>query len=235
MAQNQPTPLMTDDLFPSLDERVQRRIAENLREHFGGNAPCIPAERWDALKPILAAYKRDAEFFRGFLNKGQAAKLRKVAQTSKKLLSALEEADTAGVSKSIGDRLENLTLEAIQEALGVLAKELEIETRDEPFLEDRSRENLYRNFGIWWQHTTGQAPRIEEGIEGHPPPTPFMFVANEVFSLPGMPQPTGASYKSLKDQRRKVNARSEKITRLGEMLNDIELRSSGQGGKGHKI
>jgi len=217
---------MTDDLFPSLDDQFQRRMAEKLQTHFGDEAPTIAKDSWDRLKPILAAYKREAEYVREFLNKGQATKLRIVAQRSGKLLAALEDADDAGLSKIIKDRLQKATLDAIRHELGVWSKELDIEAREEPFLEDRSRENLYLNFEWWWQQATGESPKIEEGMEGFPPPTPFMFVAREVFNLHGMPHPTGSSYKALKDQRRNSKARSKKIKKLGEMLNELANRSS---------
>jgi hypothetical protein len=217
---------MPDDLFPSLDNKFQRRVAEKLQTHFGDEAPTIAKDSWDRLKPILAAYKREAEYLRRFLNKGQAAKLRIVAQRSGKLLAAIEDADDAGLSKIIKDCLKEATLDAIRHELGTWSQELDIEAREEPFLEDRSRENLYRNFENWWRQATGENPKIEEGMEGFPPPTAFMFVAREVFNLHGMPHPTGSSYKALKDQRRNSKARSKKIKKLGEMLNELANRSS---------
>jgi hypothetical protein len=219
---------MTQDIFPSLHQEFQKRVANGLRKHFGEAAPEIDAESWEKLKQILAGYKQDAEFFRGFVNKGEVTKLRRISEKTQTLLKALDNADEAGLLVIVADALKRTPSEAAQcslddlrDALKTLVGNLMIEPRDEPFLKDTSREHLVERFTIWWRHSTGETPKIEEGHKDFPPPTPFMYVANEVFSLPSMPQPIGASYKSLKDHRRNIRNRNSQFKRLGEHLSKL--------------
>lgn len=219
---------MTKDLFPSLHEEFQCRVQSGLRKHFKAAAPEIDAESWEKLKPILAAYKEQAEFSRGFLNKGQVAKLRRVSEKTENLLTALKQADQAGLTLIVehalkGEPSDNpqCSPDNLRGALEALVNNLTTQPRDEPFLKDTSREYLVECFGYWWHSSTGKKPDVREGIGGFPPPTPFMYVANEVFNLPGMPQPTGSSYKSLKDQFRNIRDRNNKIARLGKSLSNL--------------
>jgi len=230
---NLPQTGQKQDVFPSLNEDVQRRVQKGLRELFREAAPKIEPESWEKLKPILAKFKRDAEYLRGFVNKGEVAKLRKISERAQKLLTAIKDADKAGLSVIVTDALkespsddEQHTLEDFQGALETLVETLMIEPRDEPFLKDTSREYLVEWFGYWWRSSTGQEPDIQEGIKGDPPPTAFMYVANEVFNLPGMPHPTGVSYKSLKDQFRNIRNRKAKLDRLGDHLSKLSTSQS---------
>ncbi|KJS42965.1 MAG: hypothetical protein VR71_12260 [Roseovarius sp. BRH_c41] len=219
---------MTQDVFPSLTQEFQSRVQSGLRKHFKEAAPEIDAESWQKLKPILAAYKRKAEFLRGFVNKGQVTKLRRISERTQKLLAALQEADEAGLTLIVEHALRGnplnddfFALDDLRSGLEALVQNLTTKPRDEPFLVDTSREYLVEFFVYWWRRSTGEEPKIEEGIEGFPPPTPFMYVANEVFCLPGVPQPTGASYKSLKDRLRDIEDRKKKIDRIGRRFSEL--------------
>lgn len=219
---------MSQDFFPSLNQAFQSRVQKDLQKHFGEAAPDIGADSWKKLKPLLASYKRDAEFLRGFVNKGEVAKLRQISEKTQKLLTALEDAGEAGLTVIIADALKRTpsddvqySLDEVRSALEALAENLMIKPRDEPFLKDTSREDLVERFVGWWSSSTGEEPKIKEGIEGFPPPTPFMYVANEVFNLPSMPHPTGASYKSLKDHFRNIRNRKARIDRLGKDLSNL--------------
>lgn len=219
---------MTQDVFPSLTQEFQSRVQSGLRKHFKEAAPEIDAESWQKLKPILAAYKRKAEFLRGFVNKGQVTKLRRISERTQKLLAALQEADEAGLTLIVEHALRGnplnddfFALDDLRSGLEALVQNLTTKPRDEPFLVDTSREYLVEFFVNWWRRSTGEEPKIEEGIEGFPPPTPFMYVANEVFCLPGVPQPTGASYKSLKDRLRDIGDRKKKIDRIGRHFSEL--------------
>lgn len=220
---------MTRDLFPSLTQELQSRVQSDLRKHFKEAAPEINAESWKKLKPILAAYKKKAEFLRGFVNKGQVARLRRISERTQKLLAALQEADEAGLTLIVEHALRGnpfdddcSALDDLRGGLEALVQNLTTEPRDEPFLKDTSREYLVERFVHWWRRSTGKEPNIKEGIEGLPPPTPFMYVANEVFSLPGMPPPNGASYKSLKDRLRYIRDRKRKFERVGKHISKLE-------------
>ena len=165
---------------------------------------------------------------RGFVNKGQVAKLRRISAKTQNLLTALEQADDAGLTLIVEHALKEdlsddaqYSLDDLRGALEALIKNLTTQPRDEPFLEDTSREHLVEWFASWWRSSTGQKPKIQERIEGSPPPTPFMYVANEVFNLPSMPHPTGASYKSLKDHFRNIRNRKKKRARLGEIISNL--------------
>jgi len=219
---------MTRDVFPNLTQAFQCRVQSGLRKHFGARAPEIDAESWEKLKPILAAYKKNAEYLRGFVNKGQVAKLRQISEKTQSLLMALEQADEAGLTLIVEHALNGNNSDDAQHAvddlqgvLEALVKNLTTQPRDEPFLKDTSREHLVEWFMYWWRRSTGEEPKIQEGIEGFPPPTPFMYVANEVFNLPSMPHPTGASYKSLKDHFRNIRTRKNKIARLGKHISSL--------------
>lgn len=219
---------MTQDVFPSLNQEFQSRVQSDLRKHFKEAAPEIDAESWEKLKPILAAYKEEAECSRGFVNKGQVAKLRRISVKTQNLLTVLEQADEAGLTLIVEHALKGdlsddaqYSLDDLRGALEALIKNLTIQPRDEPFLEDTSREYLVEWFVYWWRSSTGQKPKIQERIEGSPPPTPFMYVANEVFNLPSMPHPTGASYKSLKDHFRNIRTRKQKLARLGKHISNL--------------
>lgn len=219
---------MTQDLFPSLNEEFQSRVQSGLRKHFEEAAPEIDAESWEKLKPILAAYKEKAEYLRGFVNKGQLAKLRQISVKTQNLLTALEQADEAGLTLIVEHALRGdisddaqYPLDDLREGLKALVENLTIQPRDEPFLTDTSREYLVEWFAHWWCSSTSEEPKILEGIEGLPPPSPFMYVANEVFNLPSMPHPTGASYKSLKDHFRNTGNRKKKLARLGEHISNL--------------
>lgn len=220
---------MTRDLFPSLTPEFQSRVQSDLRKHFKEAAPEIDAESWEKLKPILAAYKKKAEFLRGFVNKGQVARLRRISERTQKLLAALQEADEAGLTLIVEHTLKEnpsddapYSLDDVRGALEALVKNMTTKPRDEPFLKDTSREYLVERFEHWWRRSTGEEGKIQEGIEGFPLPTPFMYVANEVFSLPDMPQPTGASYKSLKDRLRDIRDRKRKFERVGKHISKLE-------------
>lgn len=206
------------DPFPSLNREAVERIEAGLKQNYRTAAPTILAESWQRLKPILATYREDAEFLRRFLNKGQASLLQGISKRSEKLLADLTKAKDQGLGLLVESAVAPLTVEAFEETLRSMVDELSIEPRDGPFLKDVSREHLYQNFVIWWRRATGEAPWIMEGQAGKPPPTPFMFVANEVFNLPGMPGPTGASYASLMGLQRSLREREEKTRRLREVL-----------------
>lgn len=219
---------MTQDLFPSLHEEFQSRVQSGLRKHFKEAAPEIDAESWKKLKPILAAYKENAEYLRGFVNKGEVAKLRQISHKTQNLLTALEQADEVGLTLIVEHALKGdlsddakYSLDDLRGGLKALIKNLTTQPRDKPFLEDISREYLVEWFAYWWRNSTGQEPIIEEGMKGFPPPTPFMYVVNEVFNLPSMPPPTGASYKSLKDHFRNIRTRKKKLARLGEHISNL--------------
>ncbi|MBS4010293.1 MAG: hypothetical protein KGZ72_06010 [Roseovarius sp.] len=219
---------MTQDVFPSLTQEFQSRVQSGLRTHFKEAAPEIDAESWQKLKPILAAYKKEAEFLRGFVNKGEVAKLRLISKKTQNLLTALEQADEAGLTLIVehalhGDLFDDdyYSLADLRGGLEALVQNLTTKPREDPFLKDTSREYLVEFFVYWWRRSTGEEPKIEEGIEGFPPPTPFMYVANEVFCLPGMPQPNGASYKSLKDRFRGIRDRKRKIERVGKRFSEL--------------
>jgi hypothetical protein len=208
----------TTDPFPGLSAEAVSRIETGLKKHYRTAAPDISPESWQKLKPILARYRKDAEFLRGFLNKGEASLSNGIATRSGKLISDLAKARDKGLDVLVERAIAPLTVHEFEAILGSLATELAIAPRDEPFLPDNSRERLYENFEVWWRHATGEAPWIEEGEAGKPPPTPFMFVAREVFNLSGMHGPTGASYKALKDLRRSVRDRNRNFKELGRRL-----------------
>lgn len=219
---------MTRDLFPSLTQEFQSRVQSDLRKHFKEAAPEINAESWEKLKPILATYKKEAEYLRGFVNKGEVAKLRRVSEKTQNLLTALEQADEAELTLIVEHDLKEglsddaqYSLDDLRGALETLVQNLTTQPREEPFLKDTSRECLVERFGDWWRRSTGTEPKVQEGIERFPPPTPFMYVANQVFNLPNMPPPTGASYKSLKDHFRNIRNRKNKIARLGEHISNL--------------
>lgn len=212
---------MTQDRFLSLDAAFQKRVADKLRKNFYEAAPEINADSWEKLKPVLAAYKRDAEFLRGFVNKGQVRDLNKVAKSAQRLLKDLDDIEGAGLGIFTVEALGATSIKRFRGQLQALSDRFKIEPRDDSFLKDTSRERLVEGFDRWWIRSTRQQPELLEGEKGFPPPTPYMLVANEVFNLPGMPQPTGSSYKALKDQRRIYKGRAKKIQRIAEHLNKL--------------
>ncbi|MCE5972605.1 hypothetical protein LZA78_03830 [Sinirhodobacter sp. WL0062] len=201
-----------------------KRIEAGLNRHFKTAAPQISAESWQQLTPILARYQREAALLRGFLNKGDANLLNKAAKRSSKLLEDLAKVKESDLTSFIENAIGPSTLNELETTLRVLAQTLSFTPREGQFLQDVSRDNLYMGFETWWQRATGEPPWIEEGRRGKAPPTPFMYVANEVFNLPGMPSPTGASYAALKDLRRRLLKRHQKTARLGERLRALSLQ-----------
>ncbi|MBS8225734.1 hypothetical protein DYI42_05735 [Vannielia litorea] len=165
------------------------------------------------------------------MNKGETKQLNRVSAQARKLLDDLEKAKEKGLIKLLEDAVEPASLEAIEATLQAMTKELGDQPESAPLLHDTSRDTLYLSFETWWRDATGDKPWILEGKDGKPPPTPFMYVANEVFNLPGMPGPTGASFKSLKDFRRNALASRNKAQRLGRKLLEVIGKdpSSGDG------
>lgn len=212
------SPETTFDPFPNLDEAFARRVQAGLDKHFGNEAPRIAWEHWLKLKPYLAAYKREVEDHRGFLNKGEAQILLDVSKRAAALLAALERACDAGLKVPVSAALEPMTLSDLEDLLRKIEGEFALEGKIAPDIVDMTRADLFSNFEAWWERATDLPATIKEGWSGNSHPTPFMFVANEVFNLPGMPPPTGASYKSLKDFRRADRKRFEKFERLAEAL-----------------
>lgn len=216
--------------FPSLSPEIIAGIEAHLQKQYKSAAPSISPESWEKLKPILAAYRKDAEFLRGFLNKGEATLSKGIATRSEKLLGDLAKAREKGIDRLVERAIDPLPLGAFEALLRSLATELTVEPRKDPFLPDDSRERLYQNFAAWWQIATGETPQIVDWQTGKIPEPPFMYVARVVFDLPDMPGPPGASYKSLKDFRRKTRDRDHRYQRLAELLAD--LSQSDRGGHG---
>jgi hypothetical protein len=222
-----------EDRFPGLTETRARQIEQGLEKRFPGAVEPIPWERWEELKSALVAYKRDAGFLRGFLNKGQIAKINKVAKQAARLRSAILETNEDGLAATVEQAVEPLSIDNIHELLNRMEKRLSIQHRND-FLPDVSRRELYWRFEQWWKTTTGLKAEIAEGSTVEPHPTPFMYVANEVFSLPGMPPPTGASYATLKGLRRELRNERHKIEEFGAALRRLQgLQKDDDDSKGH--
>jgi hypothetical protein len=207
------------DLFPSLDEAFARRVQDRLRTRFAHEAPEIAWEDWVKLKPYLAAYKREAEYIRGFLNKGRASVLRDISKRSRALLDAIGRAREAHLEKPISRALGQMALSEFEDLLGTLEEDFRLDGKIAPDLEDMTRADLFANFELWWKRSADMPATIDEGSAGDTWPTAFMFVANEVFTLRGMPVPAmGTSYQSLKNYRHADRTRFEGAKKLAEKL-----------------
>lgn len=217
-------PPKTQDVFPSLDEAFARRVQADLYKRFGDEAPTIAWEDWCALKPYLAKYKDDAEYSRGFLNKGQAEKLRKIARSSGTLRKVIDDACEEGLELIVSEAVEPIGLEEFRDGLTRLAHELDLGEKIAPDFEDTTKRELFASFETWWTRVSGLDARIAEGWQGDTYPTPFMFVANEVFNLPQLPGPIGASYKSLKDLRRADRQKNAQFKRKAAALEKLRPR-----------
>lgn len=212
------------DPFPSLDEVFARRVQEGLYERFGKEAPQIAWDDWIKLKPCLAEYKHEAEDIRGYLNKGEAKLLRDISKRVNAMLSAIDRAKSSGLLAPIAAAVEPVSIEEFQSLLFRIEEELRLEGKITPDFPD-ARANLFSNFERWWMRTTGQQGKIEEGWTGDTHPTPFMFVANEVFNIRGITFAIGASFKPLKDMKRAARKQlqaekdfAEKLKTLAEKL-----------------
>ena len=211
-------PAKTKDVFPSLDEAFARRVQGDLRKRFPDTAPTIAWEDWCALKPYLARYKESAEYVRGFLNKGQAKLLRDISKRARALRDAITRARDADLGVVVALPFETVPLSDFEDLLLRIELKFVLDGKIAPDWEDTTRVDLYRDFDWWWRNFIKLPSEIEEGSQGTPHPTPFMFVANEVFNLPDMPPPTGSSYKSLKDLRRKNKDRWAGVEKLAESV-----------------
>ncbi|WP_371056848.1 hypothetical protein [Rhodosalinus sp. K401] len=224
------TPPKAQDVFPSLNEAFARRVQADLYKRFGDEAPTIAWEDWCALKPDLAKYKDHAEYSRGFLNKGQAEKLRKIARSSWTLRKVIDDACEEGLELIVSESVEPTGLEEFRDGLTRLAHELDLGEKIAPDFEDTTtrelttKRELFASFEMWWTRVSGLDARIAEGWQGETHPTPFMFVANEVFNLPQLPGPIGASYKSLKDLRRADRQKKAQFKRLAAALEKLRPR-----------
>lgn len=206
------------DLFPSLDEAFAERVQDNLNNRFRTKAPKITWADWVKLKPYLAAYTREAEYVRGFLNKGQARILRDISKRSRALRDAIKRARDRELEVPMGRSLEPVALPEFEKLLIGLEEDFRLDGRIAPDLEDMSRADLFAGLEVWWKRSTDLSPAIEEGSAGDTWPTPFMFVAKEIFNLPGMPAGVGTSYQSLKNYRHADRTRFDKVRKLAGML-----------------
>lgn len=207
------------DYFPSLNEAFTRKVQTALEENFlKEEVPEIAWEDWVKLKRYLAAYKKEAEYVRGFLNKGDAKLLHDISKRSAALLTSLERANSKGLGKIITETIGHIDEQDFKATLCKLHTDYDLGKQIAPELEDMSRANLFSSFEAWWMRATDLPPAIEEGSAEYPHPTPFMFVASEVFNLPGMPAPPGSSYKSLKDFRRADRNRFKYVRDLADAL-----------------
>lgn len=233
----------TPDVFPTLNEDFARLVQERLNKRFKKKAPQIAWDDWLRLKPHLAAYKRDAEDVQGYLNKGDVAKLHTISKRAAALLEAISQAEQANLGKPIAsvllepgmeiysddvrepfpDELERSLIYDFQRLLGRIEKELSLKSKPAPYTLELSRASLFSIFEAWWTQTTGLPAEIVEGWAGNTHSTLFMFVANEIFNMPGMPVTIGASSKSLKNLKRSDRMRFKPEHALGEKLKKLGL------------
>jgi len=157
------------EILRPIDQVTRDKIAAGLKRLFDCELNAS-AEEWDFLEGLLHDFQRSFVDLRGYLNKGEMAKVNGIATKATKLSQAVEQARQQGLGNVLDYELAPVTSEQLLEVLSMLAsidpsspQGGDTKKTEGQRFQDRLKAALQRELDQWWFRNTGLGPITGEG------------------------------------------------------------------------
>jgi hypothetical protein len=218
----------TDILIP-LDQGRRDEIAAGLKRNFLIELK-VSASEWNLLEILLHRFIRTCVDWRGYLNKGEIAKMEGIASKASKLSLAIDQATQLGLGKILDYDLEPITSGQLLASLDMLAKMDPRSPKDEDGTknvgmryQDDLKADLQLDLGNWWLGNF-ELPAETDEAKG----TPFSYFLAQIFKIfpSEVAYDLGSSRSAVNKRRRDVKRRKGRNREISEAFRNLHSMKS---------